>query len=338
MTARPLARVAGSRARERAALALLFVTPALWAMNYYVARKAPGVVAPHLLAFLRWTIALGIMLPIAWSELYAKWPQWRREWPDLLALGALGMWICGAFVYIGGRTTSATNIGLLYAVSPVLVAALSSRLFADRLTGLQKAGVAIALAGVLLIVLKGRPESLLAVAFTVGDLWVLAAVLAWTAYSILLRLRPTVLDPFARLSAITMGGILVLAPFTAVECWTQGLPADGAAALWLAIIAAVLPGFGAYQAYSFMQRELGPSRTALVLYLGPLYAAGMAWLLLDEMPQWFHAAGAALILPGIWLATRATPVPGASGTPAVIALSADDTPPAPNPPSARGRE
>jgi len=57
-------------------------------------------------------------------------------------------------------------------------------------------------------------------------------------------------------------------------------------------------------AYSFMQRELGASRTALMLYLAPVYAAALAWMLLGERPGWYHLAGAALILPSIWLATR----------------------------------
>jgi drug/metabolite transporter (DMT)-like permease len=53
-----------------------------------------------------------------------------------------------------------------------------------------------------------------------------------------------------------------------------------------------------------MLRELGAGKTALVLYLGPVYAAFTAWALLGEPPQWFHAVGAALILPSIWVATR----------------------------------
>jgi len=72
----------------------------------------------------------------------------------------------------------------------------------------------------------------------------------------------------------------------------------------LVVAAAVLPGIVAYQAYSFMLRELGAGPTALVLYLGPVYAAFTAWLLLGEPPTWYHAAGATLILPSIWLATR----------------------------------
>ena len=40
------------------------------------------------------------------------------------------MWVCGAWVYIGGRTTPALNIGLIYAASPILVVALGRLLYA----------------------------------------------------------------------------------------------------------------------------------------------------------------------------------------------------------------
>ena len=100
--------------------------------------------------------------------------------------------------------------------------------------------------------------------------------------------------------------MLVLIPFTIVETAIMGLPLDWPRALFLAVMVAVFPGFGAYQAYSFMQSELGPAKTGLVLYLGPLYAAMLAWLFLGEQPQWYHWLGAAFLLPGMYLATRVT--------------------------------
>ncbi len=292
-------------ARTRFAYLLIVLAPAMWSVNYLVARLSNGVIEPHLLALLRWSLAVGLMLPFAYSELKDKWPQWRHEWRDLLVFGALGMWICGAFVYIGGKTTEAINIGLLYALAPVMIAVASAKMFDDRLRGLQVLGALLALTGSLVIIAKGHLQNILDVRFVVGDLWVLVAVCCWTVYSVLLRKRETVLGPFARLTAITLGGVLVLIPFTIVESVVVGLPVDWPYALFLAVLVAVFPGFGAYQAYSFMQSVLGPAKTGLVLYLGPLYAAIMAWLFLGEQPQWFHALGAAFLLPGMFLATRA---------------------------------
>jgi drug/metabolite transporter (DMT)-like permease len=48
-----------------------------------------------------------------------------------------------------------------------------------------------------------------------------------------------------------------------------------------------------------------------MMYLAPLYAALGGWTVLGEPPRWYHAVGAVLILPSIWLATRRAPA-GAS--------------------------
>ena len=92
--------------------------------------------------------------------------------------------------------------------------------------------------------------------------------------------------------------------FTLAEAMLVDTPSIGGSALVLVAVAAVVPGVLAYGAYSLLQRELGASRTALLMYLTPVYGALLAWAVIGERPSWFHAAGAALILPGIWLATR----------------------------------
>ena len=110
----------------------------------------------------------------------------------------------------------------------------------------------------------------------------------------LLRQRATALDPFLRLTAITAAGILVLLPFMLVESLVVGGPPLEWRSLIAAAVVGLLPGFGAYQAYSWLVRELGPARAGLVLYLTPLYTAAIAWLLLGEPVRWYHALGAAI--------------------------------------------
>jgi drug/metabolite transporter (DMT)-like permease len=292
-------------ARQAAlAQALLWVVPALWSSNYLIARLAHGAILPHQLAFGRWALALLLLLPFVWRGLAGRGEVWRREWPQLLVLGALGMWICGAWVYLGGQTTSATNIALIYAATPVAITVAGVKLLHERMSLAQRAAVAAALAGVLFVIAKGDPVNLLAVRFVRGDAWIVAAALSWTAYSVLLKRWPSALGPGQRLVAIIAGGLLVLLPFTLWEMASQPAPPLGGRALLLVVLAAVLPGALSYGAYSFLQRELGASRTALLLYLAPVYGALGAWLVLREVPGWYHAAGAALILPSIWLATR----------------------------------
>jgi len=290
--------------QQRLALALMFIAPALWSVNYLVARWAPGVIAPHMLALCRWVVGALVLGAFCWREIVAKRAAIRAEVPRFLVLGALGMWVCGAFVYIGARSTTAVNIGLLYAVSPVLIALSSAQVLHERFGLRAWAGVAFALAGVVHIVLQGHWASLAEVHLNPGDAWIVVAMLCWSAYSLLLRAWPSAFGALARLTLIAAGGVIVLLPFTVIEAlywWPSTLSWQS---VGLVLASALLPGAAAYGAYSFMQRVLGSARAGMVLYLGPIYAAAAAWLFLGERIEAHHLVGAALILPGIWLSTR----------------------------------
>lgn len=286
------------------ALVLLWVVPLLWSSNYVIARAASGVIAPHALAAGRWLLAGAVLLAFVWQPLRQHRAALRREWPHLLVLGILGMYICGAWVYQAGRSTTGTNIALIYAVTPMAIAAASTWALGEHMSRWQWAGVALALAGLLFIIAKGDPGRLLAVQFVAGDLWITACALSWTAYSVLLKRWPSALPPLVRLVAIIGGSLLVLLPGALLEAWLADTPPWTWGATGLVVVAALVPGVLSYGAYSLLQRELGASRTAMMLYLAPVYGAALTWLLLGEVPGWYHAVGAAMILPSIWMASR----------------------------------
>jgi drug/metabolite transporter (DMT)-like permease len=300
--------------KRRWALALLFLAPAFWTVNYLVARWAPGLVAPHILAIGRWSMALvlmGLWLAPSLAREHRSIVQTmlKEKW-QLLFLGALGMWICGAFVYQGGRATQAINIALIYAMSPVLITVVSATLLREKISWSQKLGLAMCLFGVLLVIGKGTFETFLHLKVNAGDWWIVIAATSWAAYSVLLNYWPSGLNPAIRLAAVTAGGLVVLLPFTIAEyfVWPMlTLPND----LWISwrgvglmFLAAVFPGFLAYQSHSFLLKELGAARTSGMLYLGVIYAAGIAWLVLGEPVFWFHWVGAAFVLPGVYLTSR----------------------------------
>ena len=293
---------------RRWAVALLFITPLLWSVNYLVGRMAPGVIAPHMLALLRWSLAGLVLLPFAWPELLAKRSLVLKNAWHYLVFGALGMWICGAWVYIGARSTGATNIALIYALSPVFIALVSTLWLRERLGWLQWLGIALAFAGLVHVVIKGQWAALSQVKLVAGDLWILGATVSWTLYSIFLKRWPTDFSPIARLVLIISGGVLVLLPLTMLEA-LSGLPMTqtlwGWKTLALVVAAGLIPGAGAYLAYAMLQKTLGAARAGLTLYLGPLYAAVVAYAVLGEPIEGYHALGAAVILPGIYLASRA---------------------------------
>lgn len=287
------------------AYVLLVATALFFAANMLTARATSHELPPAALAFWRWAGALALMLPFCAGSLWRHRRAALAEWRDMLLLGALGMGMCGAVVYLGAATTSATNIGLIYAASPVLIIVFARLFYRERMTGRQMLGVALSLAGVLVVIARGEIATFLAVRFTIGDVLILAAAIAWAVYSVLLKHRPSALPPTARLAAITIGGLISLLPFVLLE------PALGKPyplswhSVGVAAFLALVPGFGAYQAYGYVQRHLGAGPTGLIMYMSPLFTGLLSFLLLGEALHLYHLAGVLLVLPGIFLATRA---------------------------------
>lgn len=288
---------------------MLWLVPALWTVNYIVARKAPGVIGPYLLAFGRWGLAALFLLALTRSELWRQRADIAKVWWQYLILGTLGMVICGAWVYQGARSTGAMNIALIYSASPVLIGLGAVLWLGERFGARQGLGVLLAIAGVVHVVVKGQWTALADVQFSAGDLWIVAATVSWAAYALLQKQWHSPLGATARLAAICTGGTLVLIPLTAWEmAQPDALPLTGYG-LWLIVVAAIVPGLGAYWIYGWAQKILGASRVAVSLYLGPLYAGLAAWGMLGEPLGWHHAMGAVLILPGVFLVTGRPSVP-----------------------------
>ena len=247
-------------------------------------------------------LAAAVLIVLSWPELRAKRLEiWQNGWQYLI-LGACGMLICGAWVYQGARSTQAMNIALIYAASPVLISIGSVWMLGETFSKRQLAGVVLALTGVVHAVVKGQWAALSQVQFVIGDLWILAATFAWAAYALLQKKWPSTLSATARLAAICVGGVIVLLPFSIWELFQPNLTVWGYDAIGLILLAGIVPGLGAYWIYGWSQKILGANRTAVALYLGPLYAALLTWTILGEAPGWHHLVGGLFILSGVFLA------------------------------------
>lgn len=285
------------------AIALFLIAPTLFASNILVARWVAGDIPPMALAFGRWSLTFLFLLPICGRRLWRARAEAWRDWPSLLALGALGMGVCGAPVYIAGQTTTATNIGLIYAASPILIVALDRLFWRQTIAWQQVAGIALALTGVLTIIARGDPAALIELRFTQGDLWAVFAMSGWALYSLLLKHRPSLLDLTARFAAIVAGGVAVNLPFLGLELASGLAPRLDVHTVGVMLLVALVPGLAAYLAWGRLVASIGAGRTGLLMYLIPLYNAGLAWLLLGEALRAFHLFGAMLVLPGVYLAT-----------------------------------
>lgn len=286
---------------------LLLGSPGLWSANHLVARWAADAVAPHALTLGRWLIASILFIAVFGRSLWRSRVAIRAELPEFFLLAVLGIWISGASVYYGAQTTSATNIGLIYSLAPVFIALLAALVYREHVGAAQIGGIVLALLGVLIIVIKAELGAVQQIEWTRGDLWIVLAALAWALYSVRLRYRPTALEGNTRLSCVILCGVVLMTPLALIEAQWVGPPELSRKALNAVLILGVVAGFGAYLTYSWLLAGVGPTRTAVVLYLVPPYNALLGWLLLGEPVHGYHLGGGALVLCGVYLVNRLAP-------------------------------
>ncbi|EFL90189.1 DMT family transporter [Ahrensia sp. R2A130] len=289
---------------RRNAYLLLAIMPLFFSSNIIFGRAAVDDVEPFTLAFIRWTSSALILLLITAGAVRAAWPAIRSAGSLLFINAFLGMWICGALVYLALKYTSATNGTLIYTSSPVLII-LTEWLFRGRAVGWREiVGITAALIGVVVIVAKGSFAVLAALKFNAGDLIFVLAAISWAIYSVVLKSKAFDGIPTLPLFTVTAacGGVL-LAPFAVAETvWLSTFPNTWSS--WGNIAGIVfISSLLAFSAFQYGVKVLGPSVAGISLYLLPVYGVTLAVIWLGEELATYHGWGIALVLSGVIFAT-----------------------------------
>ena len=304
-------------ARGPAILALVAAT-LFWAGNYTVGAAAVQSIDPISLTFLRWVFAAPVLLALA---AIIERPDWRaavRALPRLAGLGALGMIGFVAPLYEALRHTTAVSASVISAICPVLIAVVAAIALRERPTSRMIAGLAIGLVGVLVVVSKGSIAALTSLDLNIGDLWVLIAVLCWTAYTVLGR-RVNTVPPITSVGLQAASVTILLTPVVAV----LGLqvPADGPT--WGAVaFIVVLPSIGSYLLWNMALRRIPAASAGITLNLIPVFVVVIAVAFGGAITV-ADLIGGVLVLGGVLLASWRRQLP------AKLAAQPAEIPPAP---------
>lgn len=286
-----------------AAYVLLTVAVLCWAGNFVIGRGLRFDAPPVALTFWRWAVALLALAPFTCGHWRRQWPVIRRSWKIIGLLALFATVLQHIPIYWGLSETTATNASLLNATSPVFIVLLSVLLLDERLSAAASIGSLVSLAGVVAIVSRGDVETIRALQLNGGDIWVLVGTLSWAGYTVCLRWRPAELRGLDLLASIAAFGVVMLAPLYIIEMATgKFLKPTGSSFVgigYVGLVASVL----AYIAWNRGVARVGPARSAPFMYLMLLFTPLLSIVFLGERLQFYHFAGAALILSGIYLAT-----------------------------------
>lgn len=291
----------------RRGMAALVATAALWGSNHAVARAVSEIVPLPALVFWRWMIGATLLTVFAVPALRKTWPTVRTRLADLVIGGVVGVGIFSYFLLGGAYYSPVVEVGLLNATTPVWVVLIGWLTGVERPQLRTLAGLAVALAGALLIVCRGDLVALLHLQLSFGNALSVLGAISFAWFSLRVRVWSRELDLLS-ITVITAWAGLLLVMLPAYIVWLL----KGGAALhtgdgpaWVAVASIGYIGIGPTLAgnllYLFGVTRVGAARAAVYLYLSPVFSAALAVGVLGERLAWFHIAGAVTAVCGLAL-------------------------------------
>jgi len=287
-------------------LAWFFVS--IWGSGYIATKAGLQYAAPF--TFLTLRFALGVLLLVPLAALWhrrapLRWPDTPRQWLHVTLAGLLMHAAnLGGSHYAQYLGMSAGVVALVLAAQPLATAILAMPLLRERLGGWQWLGVLLGLCGVALVV--WHKIDVRAITWSA-----LTAVMVSLVSITIATLYQRVFCPAVDLRAATVvqfvATLLLLAPLAfAVEGfhvqWSWVLLA---AVAFLVVFASIF----AVNALHTLMRRGEATRVTALLYLTPIFAVILEWLLFAVVPTPLTVVGMVVACAGVALAAwRPVPV------------------------------
>lgn len=272
----------------------------IWSVNTVITKAASEVIFPSEIGLYRWLLAGLLFTPFMLLPVWRNRAAIRPLLGKIAVLGALGMAVYQSLAYFAAGMTTATNMGIIQSLVPVMALGLSIACLGTRLTWGALLGAVISFAGVIVVVAAGNLTGLIEQGMNRGDAIVLFAAAAYALYSMLLKKWQLRLPPLHLLYMQILVAIVVLFPLFILSPRT-GLNASN---IPLVLYAAIPTSMLAPWLWMTSIMRLGPSRTTLFFNLMPIATALIAAVAIGEQLALYHLYGGALTLCGVILAER----------------------------------
>jgi drug/metabolite transporter (DMT)-like permease len=278
---------------------MLLLMTVIWGSNFTAIKYSLEDLLPLSFNALRFTIASLIMLVIALRSrggvTLAPGDGWR-----LFGLGLLGNTVYQSVFISGMAHTRAGNAALILATTPMFTAVLGRIRGHEHFAARGIAGLFLAIAGIVLIVLSGRGEVSLGET-VLGDCLLLTSTICWSVYTVGSKHLVNKYGPMKATTIMMTSGtpllLLVCLPSLIKQDWSRVRPIAWAGLVYSGMFAIAL----AYIIWSYGVRKIGSTRTAIYANVTPIVAILVAWIALGESPTPGQLAGAVVIFAGVYL-------------------------------------
>jgi drug/metabolite transporter (DMT)-like permease len=298
-------------------LAAAVATMIAWGMNFAFVKYVLDQLGVGAFMFLRFLVlpllGLALLVVIFRHRIAHTWPR-RADLPRFLLCAFVGHVLHISAVMYGMNLSTAFSSSLVLTCQPLFTLGILAWIGAERLRRQQVAGTLVSFAGIVTFLADKFASGFSRAGL--GDLTLLVAGAAFSAYTVLSRPLVDRYGPLIVLSYTLLFSMPVMLAFTYPFFGDLKLAAFGPA-VWAALFwALVVCSFIGWLLWTWVNSVRGVARSAPFMYLMPPVAGVMAWLTLGETFTWLKVLGAAITMAGVaWAQFAGGPPPKEAGQP-----------------------
>ncbi|MEO8838725.1 MAG: DMT family transporter [Herbaspirillum sp.] len=270
----------------------------IWSGNTVVSKMAASVIEPAVISFYRWLLAALVLTPFLLRPVWQNRATIRPHFFKLLLLSLLGMVLYQSLGYFAAEATSATNMGIIVSLMPLLTLLLAGLLLGESTSVGTLFGGLLSLGGLLVLISEGEPARLLTHGVGYGDALMLMATLAYSCYGVFLHKWTMPIPTWQMLYVQVCLAVVLLFPGYWLAPSSPISVTNFPLVLYAGVAASVI--------FPYLWMEgisgLGAARASMYINLMPVFTALIAILLLSEKLHTYHLIGGGVTLIGVILA------------------------------------
>ncbi len=285
---------------------LIALMYALLAGTFVVGKMALTLSPPAFLIGVRMLLGGSILLFIYRVVLGRKTSVTRADWGLLLWTSIFHIYLTYVPEFWALQYLTASKTILLFSMTPFVTALLDSILHKQHLTRWQWAGMTLAFASLMPVILFAQAPGELN-----GNLWsislpelslfwtVTSGAYAWFQVKELMKrgYSPILINGIAMI----LGGAMALLHGWVTEGFYPLAPGTFAPFMGYVMLLILMANIIFYNAYGWLIHKYGITQVALVGFLSPIFGGIMGWLFLGEQLTWHYAVSLAGIGYGLRL-------------------------------------
>lgn len=265
--------------------ALLAATANLfWAANAIVGKVVVSALPAFTLSQFRWFLAFAVLLPFGLPKIIQQWAWYRQNLVRVILLSILSVTLYNTLQYWALEYTEPVNVGAMLALMPLAIAVVSG-LFGGRHLSLGEWVLfAVAVFGALIVTTNGQLMALLqGQGSGAGEVLMVAAILSWAAYSVLLKKTPhDNISMVGMLTAFVGIGTVFILPFWLFNFASGSTYIPTASQLPAIVFVALFPSIVSFFCWNQAVKIGDANIAGLMVTTAPLFNALLSIIFLQQ--------------------------------------------------------